>query len=313
MSHEVVAAFDGAGLALCGKLVEMLDEHFSHHSERRGCGYTQATRYIAPAINAPRDPIQAADLALFANWPVAQTEACAARLVDRGWADGWRRLDLADETSTHVAGNTDLQQRLRTLRPRLEAIRASLAFEESRLFAGLICDIVDGGSSGDGEAPVLPAMREKPSVGSCCQAEEFFLEIAQTRVRRGGQVNTVVDDDGRPLMLEKVGIGESHSALVVNPIRLNGILVPPGALCALRYADSLPVSVATANGFRLPLRSIAEVRFLRLTTLVVAPESRRRAFRVQLDAQVQANMLSPLTCTIQQLREVAEKQLSECQ
>ncbi len=310
MSHDIVEAFDKVGLGLCRNVVEMLDEHFSHHTERRGCGYTQATRYIAPAINALRDPIQAADLALFASWPVAETEAFAARLVDSGWADGWRRLDSADEASTRIVGSANLQHQLRTLRPRLESIRASLASEESRLFAGLVCDILGGGGSG-GEAPALPSMREKPSVGSCCQAEEFFLEIAQTRVRRGGQVNTVVDDDERPLMLEKVGIGESHSALVVNPIHINGVWIPPGALCALRYVDPMPVPRVTKNGFRLSTRSIAEVRFLRLTTLAVAPESRPRAFGVQLDAQVRANMLSPLTCTIQQLRDVAGKQLSD--
>lgn len=53
-------------------------------------------------------------------------------------------------------------------------------------------------------------MREKPEIGSCSQAEEFFLEIAHGRVRRGGKVNLFVDGDGRPLLVEKMALGESH-------------------------------------------------------------------------------------------------------
>ena len=57
MAHEIVSAFARAGLPLRRTLAEMLDEHFSHHTERRGCGYTQATRHLSSLINAPRDPL----------------------------------------------------------------------------------------------------------------------------------------------------------------------------------------------------------------------------------------------------------------
>lgn len=307
MAHEIVCAFARAGIALSGKLVEMLDEHFSHHTERRGCGFTQATRHVATFINAPRDPVQANDLGLFANWPRAETEELASRLVEIGWSHGWRSLDQASEQATLSAGNAPLQRQLRALTQQLRSIRAALEFEESRIFVDLLNDLLGGSNRA---APELPPMYEKPTVGSCSQAEEFFLEIAQTRIRRGGTVNTVVDDGGRPLMLEKMGIGESHSALVVNPVRINRVWIPPGALCAVRYVEPFPAQVSTRNGFRLPTQCLAEVRFLRLTTLSVVPESRQRAFRHQVNSQVQANMLSPLTCTIQQLRYVAEEQLA---
>ncbi|WP_257389454.1 hypothetical protein, partial [Tahibacter caeni] len=101
MAHEIVAAFARAGLPLCGTLVEMLDEHFAHHTERRGCGFTQATRHLSTLINAPRDPVAAADLGLFADWPRAETERLAARLVADGWSSGWRGLDRADAPAPH--------------------------------------------------------------------------------------------------------------------------------------------------------------------------------------------------------------------
>ncbi|GMV28625.1 MAG: hypothetical protein AMXMBFR59_07500 [Rhodanobacteraceae bacterium] len=307
MAHEILVAFAHAGLPLCGKLVEMLDEHFSHHTERRGCGFTQATRHLSTFINAPRDPVLAGDLGLFASWPKADTEHLAARLLDAGSPHGWRALDQVDERQTRDAGDAELQGQLRALRPRLMRIRDALAFEESRLFVDLVIDLLGGSER---HAPDLPPMPEKPSIGSCSQAEEFFLEIAQTRIRRGGTVNTVVDGNGQPLLLEKVGIGESHSALVINPVRINRVWIPPGGLCAIRYVEPLPELAPTRHGLCLPIPVLAEVRFLRLTTLAVAPESRRRAFLHQVNSQIQANMLSPLTCTMQQLRDVAEQQLA---
>lgn len=307
MTHEIVSAFAGEGLALSKKLVEMLDEHFSHHTERRGCGFTQATRYLATFINAPRDPVQANDFGLFEHWPRAATEHLATRLIDTGWSHGWRALDRADESATLSAGDAELQQQLRALGAQVDRIRASLMFEESRLFVDLVGDLL---GSRHYTAPELPPMREKPQIGSCSQAEEFFLEIAQTRIRRGGTVNTITDENGCPLLLEKVGIGESHSAMVVNPVQINRVLIPPGSLCAVRYVEPLPPTTPTRNGFCTHASALAEVRFLRLTTLVVAPESRQRAFHHQVYSQIRANMLSPLTCTIQQLCAVAEQQLA---
>ncbi|MBN8741698.1 MAG: hypothetical protein BGP24_16505 [Lysobacterales bacterium 69-70] len=305
MAQEIVAAFARAGLPLRGALADMLDEHFSHHTERRGCGYTQATRYLAPLINTPRDPLAGTDLELFADWPRAETERLAARAMAAGWAQGWRCLDLPGAPLASLDDGPLLAE-LRTLRPRVDAVRATLVFEESLLFVDLLRDLLGGSER---PAPVLPVMREKPAIGSCSQAEEYFLEIAQRRIRRGGAVNTVVDDDGRPLLLEKVGLGESHSALVVEPLRLGEVWIPPGALCALRYVDPLPPARRTRNGSCFSFRALAEVRFLRLTTLAVAPQARKRAFGPQLRAQLQANMLSPLTCTMEQLRCFAEEQL----
>lgn len=50
-NHEIVEVFKTYLHPLSEKLTEMLNEHYSHQTERRGCGYTQATRVIAEIVN----------------------------------------------------------------------------------------------------------------------------------------------------------------------------------------------------------------------------------------------------------------------
>jgi hypothetical protein len=303
MAHELTRAFDAAGFALCETLVEMLDEHFAHQSERRGCGFAQSTRYLSRLINRPRDPLGASDLQVFADWPMADTEALARTRVDAGLATGWRSLldpatrDAVPQTGAHAA-------RLHALGDTLAALRDSLDYEESRVFLRLLAQMLSG--AGD-PAPDLPGMPVKPEVGSCSEAESYFLEIAHGRIRRHGSVNVIVDAQGRPLLLEKVGLGENHSAISVGPFRLFGVCIPPGSLCAIRRdPDAVPLR-QLRRGLLLPASALQETRFLRLTTLAISPESRARAFSCQLQTQVRAAMFSPLTATIGQLQELADR------
>ncbi len=53
--HEIIQIFRNHAHPLSNKLTEMLHEHYTHQTERRGCGYTQATRVLAEYINIPRD------------------------------------------------------------------------------------------------------------------------------------------------------------------------------------------------------------------------------------------------------------------
>ncbi len=53
--HELVRVFAAHGFALNGTLCEMLNEHYSHRTERRGAGFTQATRHLARLVNRPRE------------------------------------------------------------------------------------------------------------------------------------------------------------------------------------------------------------------------------------------------------------------
>lgn len=303
MAHELIQAFDAAGFALCETLVEMLDEHFVHQSERRGCGYAQSTRYLSRLINRPRDPLSASDLQVFADWPKADTETLAGTLLDAGVATGWRSLldpatrGAAADTGAHAA-------QLCALGDALAAMREKLAFEESRAFLHLLTQMLSG--TGD-TAPDLPGMLLKPEVGSCSEAESYFLEIAHGRIRRCGSVNVIVDAQGHPLLLEKVGLGENQSAISVGPFRLFGVCIPPGSLCAIRRnPDAVPLR-QLRRGMVLDASALQETRFLRLTTLAISPASRARAFSSQLQAQVRTAMFSPLTATIGQLQELAQR------
>lgn len=302
MAHELVAAFDASGLPLCRTLREMLDEHPAHRTERRGCGLTQATRLLAGHVNRPRDPLDPSDLSLFESWPMRAAAAIAARCLDRGWAAGWRALADAPPAVVDAVAGLPGTRDLLSLQPRLAAIAAQLAREESRLVLAMIVDIL---SCRAPAPPRLPAMAEKPRIGSCSQAEEFFLEIAHGKIRRGGRVNVLVDDALRPVLVEKIGLGESHSAIFVRPAAICGVVVPPGGLAALRHrGDARPIA-GHAHGDVLPLSALAEVRFLRLTTLAVSPEHRERAFSAQFRRQVLGNMLSPRTTTLDDLRAYA--------
>ena len=305
MSHELVQRFRENGLRLSKTLEDMLDEIPAHRTDRRGCGYTQATRFLATYINQPGEPDDPADLDVFEGWPQRDTGFVAATLRGAGWCAGWRRVDEAP-AATRAAGaqHAHALEALGRLRERTRAARAALDRQESRLFADLLDQLL---ARDAGLRHRLPPMPVKPAIGSCSQAEEFFLELAHGRVRRGGSVNVFVDDAGEPRLIEKMNLGESHSAVVLEPVELNGVTLPPGSLCALSHIDGPPAR-ATSNGRCLPLAAVAQVRFLRLTTLAVEPPIRARAFSAQLEAQVRARMLSPATTTLAELRGFARRE-----
>ena len=305
MPHELTEQFSRHGLRLARTLEEMLDEHPSHCTERRGCGYTQATRFLSTHVNEPGAPDDTHDLAVFEDWPLRETGFATAALLAAGWPHGWRRLHELDLAGRAAAAQfSGVVDALAALEARIGAIHAALQWPESRLIVRLLRHVLmrDGGAS-----DILPPMPLKPQIGSCSQAEEFFLELAHARVRRGGSVNVFVDDDDRPLLIEKMNLGESHSAIVLEDVCLNGVDLPAGSLCALAHVDNASAS-ATRYGLRLPMRAIAEARFLRLTTLAVEPCDRRRAFSAQLEAEVRGRMLSPETTTLEELRGFAAEQ-----
>lgn len=304
--HEAVTTFARAGLALHPRLAEMLDEHPSHRTERRGCGYTQATRFLSTYINQPREPDATTDFGVLAAWPKPRIESLALRALAAGWPQGWRRLDLCDPAILATLTDDATTALLVALPRTLAQVQNAVQHEESRLLADLIRQIL---APEPGVAPDMPEMREKPEIGSCSQAEEFFLEIAHGRVRRGGQVNLFVDDAGRPLLIEKMALGESHSAMAVAPVAVGGVLLPPGSLYALQYPDDARALRETNCGHVFHLSVVAQARFLRLTTLAVSPAVRARAFSSQFEAQLRNDLLSPASTTIEDLKSFAVARL----
>ena len=306
-AHEIVSAFAQAGLDLHHTLCEMLDEDPAHRTERRGCGYTQATRFLSTFVNQPRDACDALDLGIFAEWSKSRTETIARQAIDAGWSEGWRRLDRCPADILERLAPEAMAMALARLPPTLAGIETTLQREESRLLMALLRQLLAPETHA---LPSLPEMREKPEIGSCSQAEEFFLEIAHGRVRRGGRVNIVVDDAGAPLLVEKMNLGESHSAMAVAPVAICGVVLPPGALFALRRDVDAPPLRDIGCGQALSLDAIEQARFLRLTTLAVSPAVRRRAFSAQFETQIRGDMLSPATTTIEHLRDFAHARLA---
>lgn len=299
MTHELVQAFVAVGLPPCRTLREMLDEQPQHCTERRGCGLTQATRFLAERVNRPRDPLDTSDLAMFEDLPLRALGGIAARSVDLGWACGWRDLTAAPAAVIDDAGALPAAAHLLALPQRLAQVQARIRYPESHLLLTMIGDIL---ACREPACPRLPLMAEKPEIGSCSQAEEFFLEIAHGKIRRGGRVNLWVDAQHQPVLVEKIGLGESHSALFVREAALCGVRIAPGGLAALRHRDDAVALSHHADGQVLPLSALAQVRFLRLTTLALAPEHRERAFGEQFRRQVRGNMLSPRSTTLDDLR-----------
>ena len=273
--HELLTVFARQGFVFNATLHEMLNEHFTHHTERRGCGFTQATRHLAVLVNLPPEQRRDAITRLF---------PAMARVVTR------EGLPPA-------------------LREAVRRVPESLAREESRVFAALVCDLVAPPEL-EASLPQLAPCFDALKMGTCPLAEKYFLEIADGHVRHGGRANVFVADDGRPLLLEKRKLGDDHSCINVQPVVLNGVRLPPGCLIGVKRADELParrnralpgevIAVSSCEGFRL----------LRLTTLAISPEHRQRAFTVHFKAQLDAGLYAPGKTTIAQLRRVAEEQL----
>jgi hypothetical protein len=273
--HELAQLFAARGFALNATLQEMLSEHFSHRTERRGCGFTQASRHLAVLVNQPRSASQSAIATLFPEWARAHGAEAPA---------------------------LPLQSSLRAMLQLLER-------EESRLLGALIADLVLPAATMSG-VEELPPHAEVLKVGTCPLAEKYFLEISDGFVRRKGRVNVLVSEQGQPLLVEKLNLGDAHSCINVAELRLNGVRLPPGCLFAVHYEGEVGLREnRRLPGRVIPTRSCVGFRFLRLTTLAVSPANRARAFTTHFRSQVEAGLFAPGEATIEQLRRVAEAQL----
>lgn len=306
--HELSSALADAGLAPCQTLIDMLGDHPSHCTERRGCGYTQASRFLAPYINQPYDPLDVSEFSIFPDWSRQQGEQLGQAAQRAGWPSGWRRIHEAPEEVLAACPRQPILESLIALPARIESVSGKLRHEESRQYLDMLVGVL---ARQPLDLPHLQGMPEKPEIGSCSQAEEFFLEIAHGRVRRGGRVNVFLDAAGQPVLLEKIGLGESHSAISTQWLAINHVALPPGSLFALSYPADRPAHGHTKHGALMRLADIHQARFLRLTTLSAEPAWRRRAFAPQVNAQIRSEFLSPCTTTLDDLRAFAKLKLDE--
>jgi hypothetical protein len=321
VAHELVQLFASGDVALSGTLVEMLDEHYTHQTERRGCGFTQATRVLAGHINRPPSPVPWDDSCweLLADWDWPSVQPAVEVFWTPGERTAWSAIEAALASSRVEALNAGIEpDTLRRFGHRLRRLRAlpgQPEREESRLLARLIKDTLfrDAVEQSDESTTILPPWPERLEIGTCPLAEKYFLELAYGRIQRHASMNVIVDGTNRPILVEKIGMGSDHSCVSVAPLWLNGVRLPPGSLVGVHYdaADVEQRPNGRLPGFRIPADQCRGFRFLRLTTLSVSPAHRRRAFTTHFEAQVQGGLFAPEKTTVHQLEQVAAEQLAQ--
>ncbi|WLF84631.1 hypothetical protein [Moraxella sp. ZY210820] len=317
-NHEIVTLFETYLHPLNSKLVEMLNEHHTHQTERRGCGYTQATRFLADYINVPRSDTEFTDLNIFEDYDLTALKKIMNEASVYGLElNSWRNLDknvgvlnyLADENHAeqdfYQALNKEVQ-----FQQKLRQIRQYANLEESFLIIDFIEDLILPEQGEQWDLINVPNLDEKPKVGSCPMAENFFLKIAHGKILRQGRINIFVDDKNQPLIMEKIKMGDDHSCINLVPMIKNGVRLPIGCLFSTQYEDESlhGVDNKRAKGSIVPINSMQGFWFLRLTTLAVSPQNRERAFTTHFKQQIQNGLFNPGTTTVSQLMDVAMEQ-----
>ncbi len=316
VDHELVQRYREQGYSLSETLVEMLNEHYSHQTERRGCGYTQATRVIAEFVNVPRHADEYKDLRLFQDVDTKAIKSVMAQANAHGLSlETWRNLDQNPEVLAYIAEHdNDYAKALNaqvTWQQQLRKVSDLLEFEESKVIANFIEDIILPKTATETGYIELPTLTDKPKVGSCPMAEKFFLKIAHDQVLRRGEINIFVDDDYQPVLMEKLNMGDNHSCISLQPVLMNGVRLPEGSLFSVSY-DAEQLTSKRDNkgysGFVADVKEIPGFYFLRLTTLAISSANRRRAFSSHFEQQVQNGLYSPETTQLSQILQVAKAQ-----
>lgn len=316
VDHELVQRYREQGYSLSETLVEMLNEHYNHQTERRGCGYTQATRVIAEFVNVERHADEYKDLRLFQDVDSKALKSVMAQANAHGLSlETWRNLDQNPEVLAYIAEHdNDYAKALNTQvewQQGLRKIIDLLEFEESKVIAHFIEDIILPKTAAHTGYIQLNTLIDKPKVGSCPMAEKFFLKIAHDQVLRRGEINIFVDDHYQPVLMEKLNMGDNHSCISLQPVIMNGVRLPEGSLFSVQY-DPEQLSTKRPNkgyaGFVADVHEIPGFYFLRLTTLAISSANRRRAFSSHFEQQVQNGLYSPETTQLSQILQVAKAQ-----
>ena len=268
-THELVLAFAEHGLALNAKLVEMLNEHYTHRTERRGCGYAQASRHLATLVNMDPDQRRDAQPLLFCRRMHAQAEpydvyAKVLALLER------EESRLLSEIIADLVWS-----------PLAPSVQPCLPFHPDKLEIGTcslaekyFLEIANNHQRRGGRINILVSSHDEP----------VLLE------------NDGLGDNHSCISLSELRL----SGVRLPPGSLFGVQYDAGA--TLRPNRQWPgnvIAMDRCTGFR----------FLRLTTLAVSPDNRVRAFSSQFEAQVNAAFFSPGSTTIAQVKQIASEQI----
>ena len=316
VDHELVRCYREQGYSLSETMVEMLNEHYSHQTERRGCGYTQATRVIAEAVNVARQPDEYKDLRILQDVDTKALKHVLSQASSHGLSlDSWRNLDQQPQVLDYIAKHQDEYAQALTeqvqWQHKLRQMSSLVEYEESKVLAQLIEDLILPKTAAETGYIELKTLKDKPKVGSCPMAEKFFFKIAHDQVLRRGEINIFVDQQQRPVLMEKLNMGDNHSCISLQPVLINGVRLPQGSLFSVSY-DAEYIANKRANkgysGFVAPVEDIPGFHFLRLTTLAISSQNRRRAFSSHFEQQLQNGLYSPETTQLSQILQVAQAQ-----
>lgn len=314
--HEVLKLFNENLHKLSDELTEMLNEHYTHQTERRGCGYTQATRVLADYVNNERSDQEFTDFKLFDNYDIKSLKSVLNQISTELNIQTWRNLDQNPQAQQYLSQNqdNDLSRALKQIiefQNNLRNIKNEATLEESKIMCQFIEDIILPKDAESEKLTSLNTLTERPKVGSCPMAEKFFLKVAHNQLPRQGILNIFVDENNQPIMLEKLNMGDNHSCINLIPLMMNGVRLPAGSLFAMQPYDEDSLANKTPNkqykGNIIPIKDVA-FWFLRITTLAVSPKNRARAFSMHFKQQVQNGLLNPEITELSQLVDVAKKQ-----
>jgi hypothetical protein len=262
LEDEVLEGFDQIGYPLNRELQQMLQESKEHRGGRRGSGFTQASRHLAVFVDRKRSRF---DVGVFG---------------DKVSDDLAVKVDAFTENKTRKEiAKMQIDRRDFLDKKKIVGVQDAMHDEGGKLMARMIGDIIEPFENKDGAMVELPRFTKEIYIGTCTTAELYFLEYLDekifSRTRRAGYVNIITDKNGRALMIEKIRLGESHSALLLQDVVINGVRIPSGSLMGVQYdpaKEGRVMSIEDCEGFS----------FLRFTTLVVSPKERLKTFGAHL-------------------------------
>jgi|GEM_PF-3473950 len=262
---ELSEAFSDVGLPLSPVLVEMLEESENQHSDRKGSGFTQASRYIADIIRKRRSSWD--NLNIFDDTVRFSIEE---PLLDK--------FDYSEVSNMDYRDSLDLSKLLE--------VSEAITKPGSKLLLKMIFDILNKESADI----TTPYLNKKIEIGTCTTAEVYFFDYFNNQLDKysdSAEINIFKDDEGDAVFIEKNGMGESHSAISLKEIILNGVRIPSGSLVALQYDTPTETKETTSGkGKVFDAQILDAVDFLRFTTLVVKPNKRSETFGKHLQWQI---------------------------
>ncbi len=299
---ELVNAFEDNGLPLDFSLKCSLlgkDTHKSHSEIYRdvdGSGFTEASRvYLAKAIRNRR---QGEGVELFDAFVIS---AMRTKVIKDLGYEPFAKVDVSPYID----------------KDKLRTIESAMTKPETKLVARMIGDIF-GTHEKDPNIPELPT-GPRIVIGACSKAESYFYDFLSpdnylfhhTIFKGKPRINIIVDNSNEAILMEKIGLGNEHSAITLKDFYSDGVRIPAGSLVVIRY--SLPKEekeINSGKGNIIKTSDLTKVEFLRFTPLVLDSKDRKRVFEENLSQQIEDNFYNPETITIDDFRKKAQEEIA---